>query len=145
LSIIYYVPKLELSLKYLPPVMVEKEESELRKIVREKTKWDDKRNLILGADHILEIKLEKSTTIAYIDTTLDHNDKYEVTLHGGKDERKIVLGPSKKKLVGLARYEQPVDPPVKGVRKVTLKPLSGDYRYSVGHFLVRPKNPKDSP
>jgi hypothetical protein len=145
LSAIYYIPKLELSLKYLPPVVVEKKESELGKIVKEKTKWDDKRNLILGADHILEIKLEKSMTIAHIDTTLDHNDKYEITLHGRKDDRKILLGPSKKKMIGLARYEQPVDPPVNGVRKVTLKPLSGDYRYAIGHFLVRAKTPKDPP
>jgi hypothetical protein len=137
LAIIYYIPKLEISKKYLPPVMVEKKESELKKIIKEKTKWDEKSNTLLGPDYILEITLEKSKIVGYIDTTLDHNDKYEITLHGRKDERKVILGKSKKKLTGLARYKKTVSPPVKGVRKITIKPLTGDYMYSVGHFIVR--------
>jgi len=137
LSIIYYIPKLELSMKYIGPVVIEKNESELDKVIKEKTKWDEKSNTILGPDYILEIKLARSKTVAHIDTTLDHNDQYEITLHGREGDRKIVLGKSKKNLTGLARYEEVVDPPVKGVRKITLKPLSGDYMYSVGHFIVR--------
>jgi hypothetical protein len=72
-----------------------------------------------------------------IDVTLDNNDRYEVKIFGRGGPRTLQLGPSPKGQKGMARYVEALDPPVEKVSMITLRPVSGDRAYSLGHFIVR--------
>ena len=73
-----------------------------------------------------------------IDVSVDNNDRYELTIFGQHETRKIVVGPAAKEgHEGLARYTPELSPPVKRVRAVRLWPLGGDRRYSLGHLIVK--------
>ena len=85
---------------------------------------------------IVELAIPAKPTLSEIDVSLDNNDRYELELVGDTS-RKIVLGPTKKAMVGLARYTERLDPPLAGVGMIRLRPLSGDGAYAMGHLIVR--------
>jgi hypothetical protein len=74
--------------------------------------------------------------VSELDLTLDNNDTYEIFIKGESDTRRLLLGPAKKKS-GLARYIEKVNPPVKDVKNIILRPIAGDHAYSLGHLIVR--------
>lgn len=147
LSAIYWIPKYEYLLRLLPTNYIHRQASEVRKRVKEKTKWDAKGNIKLEGNDVLVVDFDGATTVGWLDLTFDHNDKYQISVIGGDDVRVLELGPykqktkSKKDYSGMARYREPVSPPVEGVERIEIKPLSGDYRYSVGHVIPRARKP----
>ena len=133
-SVAYFWPKYEWAMRVTArtiPVTA----AEMGRFVGEGTPWDRVGNRILDLNHTLEMPLARPQTIGTVDTTLDGNDRYEVRLYGATETRKIFLGPRPSK--GLTRYVEKFEPPVEGVTKVTLRPISGDKAYSVGHLIVR--------
>src|SRR5262249_8555314 len=100
------------------------------------TPWDRDGNLIIEENHILEIGTPKRPTVSEIDVTVDNNDRYEIEVIG-ETRKKIAFGPANNKKTGVARYVHKVDPPIRGVTALRLRPLSGDMAYSLGHLIVR--------
>ena len=117
--------------------MVERDLALYSKPVPEETPWDKETNLLIEENHIVEFSVPSKPTVKEIDTTLDNNDVYEIELIGDGAPRKIRLGPSGKKIKGLARYVQAVDPPVTHVRTIHVRPVSGDMSYALGHLILR--------
>ncbi len=138
LSIVYYLPKYQLVIDYLPRKVLRKKEKTLATVVPARTPWDKRSNIIMAGDEVVEMTLRPSRTIQQIDVTVDHNDQYELTFFGQKETRKIVVGPMLEEgHEGLARYTPKLDPPVERVRAVRLWPMNGDRRYSLGHMIVK--------
>lgn len=137
LSIVHAMPKGELAQQLSPPSFIEKGAFKFRKAVREGTKWNDKGHSILKANDVLRVTgYPENTRVARIDIGVDHNDRYQITIVGASDERTLVLGPSTKKVVGIARYDEIIEPPVENLQWVSVRPLRGDQAYSVAHVLV---------
>jgi len=138
LSIVYYLPKYDLVVNYLPRKVLRKKENALSTVVPARTKWDKRSNIIMAGDELVEMALAPHRTVKTIDLSVDHNDQYELTIFGQQETRKIVVGPFiKEGHEGLARYTQAVEPPVKKVRAIRLWPFGGDRRYSLGHLIVK--------
>ncbi len=135
LSIVFYIPKYQISAKLTARVMSHKI-TEFTRVIAEGTPWDKEGNLIIQENETLDIEVEGRRTASEIDVTLDNNDSYELFIKSDSDTRRLLLGPAKKKS-GLARYTEKVNPPVKEVRKIVLRPVSGDHAYSLGHLIVR--------
>ncbi len=74
--------------------------------------------------------------VSNIDTTLDGNDVYELKIFGKGPPRTIVVRPKKNAKTGVGRYSLQVDPPAEDVTRITVRPVSGDRVYSLGHLLV---------
>jgi hypothetical protein len=135
LSIVFFIPKYALSARLTARVMSHKV-SEFNKLVAEGTAWDKEGNLIIQENETLDIEVEGRRTVSELDLTLDNNDTYEIFIKGESDTRRLLLGPAKKKS-GLARYVEKVNPPVKDVKNIILRPIAGDHAYSLGHLIVR--------
>lgn len=135
LSIVYFLPKRDLSIR-LTTHAVTPELGRYSRPVPEGTPWDKETNLLIEEDEIVELAIPAKPTLSEIDVSLDNNDRYELELVGDTS-RKIVLGPTKKAMVGLARYTERLDPPLAGVGMIRLRPLSGDGAYAMGHLIVR--------
>lgn len=135
LSVIFFIPKYALSARLTARVMSHKA-SEFTKLVAEGTAWDKEGNLIIQENETLDIEVEGRRTVSELDLTLDNNDTYEIFIKGESDTRRLLLGPAKKKS-GLARYIEKVNPPVKEVKNIILRPIAGDHAYSLGHLIVR--------
>ena len=85
----------------------------------------------------MELTVAGAPTVSAIDISLDNNDRYEVTLYGASGTKRLELGPSTTPPIGLARYEPTLEPPLRGVTKITLRALEGDSAYSMGHLVLR--------
>ena len=135
LSIFYYWPKRDIVMHFskrnVPYPL-----SAYSHVVAEGTPWDADSNLLFEENETVEFSLDKPRAVAEVDITLDNNDRYELTLFGDGEPRKLVLGPNNKK-EGLARYVQRVAPQVDNVRKITLRAIAGDQAYSMGHLVLR--------
>jgi hypothetical protein len=135
LSIFYYWPKREIVMRFSKK-SVPYQLSAYSHVVAEGTPWDADSNLLFEENETVEFALDKPRAVTEVDITLDNNDRYELTLFGDGEPRKVELGPSNKK-EGLARYVQRVTPQVENVHKITLRAVSGDQAYSMGHLILR--------
>jgi len=137
LSVVYFLPKYDLVVRYMPRKVFHKTEQQLARIVPEKTPWDRPGNLILAGDELVEMSLSPARMVRQIDISADNNDVYRITLFGQHETREVTVGPlGRKGHKGLARYRKTLDPPVEAVRAVRVWPTKGDHRYSLGHLIV---------
>jgi hypothetical protein len=138
LSILYFLPKRELIMRLTPRTLPVALASRAR-FMAEGTPWDADTNLIFEENETLEFALPEAKKVSEIDVSLDNNDRYEILLLGDAQPRSVVLGPAvrTKRVDGLARYVERLDPPTAGVRTIRVRALSGDAAYSLGHFLLR--------
>jgi hypothetical protein len=136
LSIVYFLPKHDLAIRWTTRV-VQRDLSAYSKPVAEGTPWDKETNLLIEENHIVEFPVPSRPTVKEIEVTLDNNDVYEIELVGDGPPRKILLGPAGRKMQGLARYVQAVDPPVARVTTVHVRPVRGDMSYALGHLILR--------
>ncbi len=134
LSIFYFVPKQDWMIRVTRHV-VARDLSRYGVPVAAGTPWDVPKNLIIEPNEIVDFGVEGQPTATLLDMTLDGNDIYEVQIIGD-DTRTVRLGPTTGK-IGVARYEQALDPPVTHVRTIRVRPVSGDYAYSLGHLIIR--------
>ena len=67
------------------------------KFVAEGTPWDADSNLLFEENETVEFTVDQPRAVAEIDVTLDNNDRYEITLIGTGEPRKIYVGPAGKK------------------------------------------------
>jgi 4-amino-4-deoxy-L-arabinose transferase-like glycosyltransferase len=134
LSIFYFLPKYNLAMRLWTRI-VPGSLAAWGRVAREGKVWDEAPNLRFEGNHIMAFEVPDERTVSQIDVSLDNNDRYKIELVGASETRALLFGP--KSGNGLARYQQRVDPPVKGVRQVTLRAVSGDCAYSMGHLVVR--------
>ncbi|MFT3766655.1 MAG: glycosyltransferase family 39 protein [Minicystis sp.] len=135
LSIFYFTPKHDLAVR-LTRRVVRYNLAAFARVVPENTPWDKQGNLIIETNHILEFTAASPKDASELDVTFDGNDRYEIEIEG-ETTKKLVVGPAKKKVTGLARYVEKLDPPVRAVRRVRVRPRSGDLAYSMGHLILR--------
>jgi hypothetical protein len=135
LSLVFFIPKHQLSIRLTHRVMSH-QLSEFSKMVGEGTGWDREGNLIIQENETIDIAVPDGRTASEVDVTFDNNDTYELVIKGASDTRRLLIGPSKKK-AGMIRYVEKVNPPVKAVRSIVLRPIGGDRAYSMGHLIVR--------
>ena len=136
LSVIYFLPKYELVMRYTKST-VEKPLSSVRRIVPEAAPWDKDGNLIIEGNETIVFTTDAPTRVTKIDTSLDGNDTYELKLFGDGPPRVLIVRPKKNFKIGLGRYDLTVDPPMENVTRVSVRPLGGDRTYSLGHLLLR--------
>lgn len=134
LSILYFLPKYDLVMKYTHST-TELPLSAVQKVVTEGAPWDRDGNLLIEGNETIVLDVPK-TTVRSIDISVDGNDTYELRLLGKNPARVILVRPRKVVKVGLARHNLPVDPPVEDVTRITVRPLSGDRTYAMGHLLL---------
>ena len=135
LSIFYFVPKNDLVLR-LTKRTVKLDLEAIPQTAPEGLPWDREGNIIIEPNHTLEIDVMGLPTASELEVTFDGNDRYEIEIVGDVT-RRLLVGPSKKKTGGLARYVEAIDPPVPSVRLVRVRPLAGDFAYSMGHLVLR--------
>lgn len=135
LSVFYFLPKYNLALR-LTRRVVHHDLQEVSRFVPEGTPWDKATNFFIEPNHILEFAVAGAPTARVVDVTFDNNDRYQIEIEGDT-RRTLVIGPARRKVTGLARYQEKVDPPVAHVRLVRLRVLSGDMAYSMGHLILR--------
>jgi 4-amino-4-deoxy-L-arabinose transferase-like glycosyltransferase len=135
LSIVYFLPKYDLLLRYTTRIVTERLPARAR-VVPEGTPWDSPGNLRFEATDIIEIPFTERT-VSEIEVSLDSNDRYEIQLVGVGAPRAIVVGPGVGKGPGLARYVERLEPPAEGVQVLRLRAVEGDRAYSLGHLLIR--------
>lgn len=141
ISALYFVPKAEWSARFFSAKgTVEKKLSELATVVPEKTTWNKKGNTIIPDQFQLVITVDPPVDkIGGIELTVDNNDKYQITVDSASGLRHLVVGPHPDpKFAGVALYKPVFDKPISGVKKITIRPISGDASYSVGHLLLTP-------
>jgi hypothetical protein len=135
LTVFYFLPKYDWAMRITArtvPVQL----SAYSTAVPEGSAWDRKGNLLFEGNETIEFKLDHRQTVSQIEVTLDNNDRYELKLHAPTETRSIAVGPTEGKK-GLVRYVEQVDPPVDNVGKISLRAVSGDKAYSMGHLIVR--------
>ena len=155
LSALYFFPKFDFVQHVLPPKVVLLEEWEINERRAEGTHWENELNLIIRMDEIVELKLRPDRDVGSLEITLDHNDTYTIELIAAHETRTVIVGPRppddpppKDPFVGLALYDVTIDPPVKLVDRVRIKPHDGDWAYAMGHVIVDrqpPPPPLDTP
>jgi hypothetical protein len=133
LSVIYFLPKQSWAIG-IARHDVARDLSRHGAVVPEGTDWDAEGNLVILPEETVDFAVPGEPTASAIDVSLDGNDRYEISIVGD-ETRTFVLGPTPGK-TGLVRYMQPIDPPVTRVRAVRVRPLSGDYAYSLGHIRL---------
>jgi hypothetical protein len=139
LAIVYYLPKYDLVMRYLPKKVLRIPERDFKTPKAERTDWDKPGNVILSGDEVIEIELAPARQVTSVEVSCDHNDRYVIELFGQKELRRLVVGPKLDEgFKGLARYRPTVDPPVDQVRAVRVMGVQGDKCYSVGHLVVNP-------
>ena len=102
----------------------------------EGTPWDKESNLLIEEGHTVEMDVPNQPTARSVDVTFDNNDRYQIEIIGDTTTR-IIIGPAKKKVTGLARYQEKLERPVANVQKVRVRALSGDMAYTMGHLVLR--------
>lgn len=102
---------------------------------REGILWNAPGNLVIDPTETVELRLRVPTTVASVDLSLDHNDRYAIEVMGD-EPRRVEVGP-RPEVGGLARYVLEFEEPVANVRAIRVTPLEGDYAYSLGHLIVR--------
>jgi 4-amino-4-deoxy-L-arabinose transferase-like glycosyltransferase len=135
LSIVYFLPKYELVMAYTKET-IEMPLASLQKIVPEWSAWDRDGNTLLEGNQTLSLAVGAKVTVSKIDATLDGNDVYEIRLFSKGKPRVIVVRPKKNLKPGLARHSIEVKPPAENVDRLTIRPLSGDRTYSIGHLIL---------
>ena len=135
LTIFYFFPKHDLAIK-LTRRTVFRELAAWSKPVPEGTPWDKESNLVIEENHTVEFSVAGRPTANELDITVDNNDRYEIEIEGDS-RRVVVVGPANRKVTGLIRYTERIDPPVRAVRVVRLRALSGDMAYTMGHLILR--------
>lgn len=135
LSIVYFLPKYELVMAYTRET-VEMPIAKVKKPVPEWSPWDRDGNTLIEGNQTIALIVDPPVKVSKIDTTVDGNDVYEIRLIGKGSPRVITLRPKKNLKAGVARHEIEVKPPVEEVRRITVRPLSGDRTYALGHFLI---------
>lgn len=135
LSIFYFFPKYDWAMRVTRRV-IHHDYVAWSRGVPEGTPWDKASNLFMDGNHVIELAVPDRPTASSVEVTFDNNDRYEIEIQGDT-RRKLVVGPAKRKVSGLARYTERVDPPVPGVRVIRVRPLSGDLAYSMGHLTIR--------
>lgn len=136
LSIVYFLPKYDLVMAYTRET-IERPLARVQRIVPEWAPWDRDGNTLIEGNQTLALIPDAPVKVSKIDTTLDGNDVYEIRLFGKGSPRVIVVRPKKNIKPGLGRYTLDVTPPVEDVRRITVRPLSGDRTYSLGHLVVQ--------
>lgn len=136
LSVFYFLPKQDWAARVTARV-VPATLADHGAIVSAGSAWDKPGNLLFEANHTVELTVAGAPTVSAIDISLDNNDRYEVTLYGASGTKRLELGPSTTPPIGLARYEPTLEPPLRGVTKITLRALEGDSAYSMGHLVLR--------
>lgn len=144
LSVFYFWPKYDWATR-VSARTVRVELSDYAKPVREGAPWDRRENLILEGNHTIEALVSPARTVSTVDLSLDHDDVYELGLHGESGDRVLRLGPKRRPRGGLSRYRETLDPPVSGVSRVTLRAIRGDRSYALGHLLLGPDQPRNEP
>lgn len=143
ISAIYFIPKAEWSARFFAAKgSVDKKLADLATIVPEKTAWNKKGNTIIPDQYQLVVTVDPpADKIGGIELTVDNNDKYQITVESGSGLRHLVVGPhTDSKFSGVALYKPAFDKPVSGVKKITVRPISGDASYSVGHLILTPSD-----
>jgi hypothetical protein len=136
LSIVYFLPKYDLVMAYTRET-VEVPLAQVKKIVPEWSPWDrDGNTLIEGNQTLALVVSPPAPKVSKIDTTLDGNDIYEIKLFGKGPPRTITVRPKKNLKPGVARHSIEVNPPVEDVRRITVRPITGDRTYALGHLVV---------
>jgi len=135
LSIFYFLPKHDLAIR-LTRRVVHQQLADWSHAVPEGTAWDKESNLFIEENHTVELAVTGRPTVAQVDVTFDNNDRYEIEIEGS-GSRKFVVGPAKKKIKGLARYVERIEPPVRSVRVIRVRPVGGDMAYSMGHLIIK--------
>lgn len=135
LTIFYFLPKHDVSVR-LTTHTVQRSLAPYSKVVPEGTPWDKESNLLIEEDEIIEFDVSGEPTAREVDATFDNNDRYLLEIIGDTT-KKVVIGPAKKKVTGLCRYQEKLDAPVAHVRKLRLRALSGDMAYTMGHLILR--------
>jgi hypothetical protein len=139
ISALYFIPKAEWSARFFAAKgSVDKKLSDLATIVPEKTTWNKKGNTIIPDQFQLVVTVDPPVDkVGGIELTVDNNDKYQITVESGSGLRHLVVGPhSDSKFSGVALYKPVFDKPISGVKKITVRPISGDASYSVGHLVL---------
>jgi hypothetical protein len=134
LSIVYYLPKHDWVMRVTRHV-VTVDPAPYGKLVAEGTPWDKAGNLIIEPNEIVDFPIKGQPLVREIDLSFDNNDRYEIQIRGD-ETRTIVVGPKATKKGGLVRYTERIDPPVANVVAVRVRPVSGDYAYSLGHLIL---------
>jgi hypothetical protein len=91
LTILYYVPKHDFVLRYLPLHVVRRSEAAVKTARPERTPFDDAKLTRILSDEVLEIEIGKKK-IRHLEVSLDFNDRYSIELVGRTETREIVVG-----------------------------------------------------
>ena len=134
LSIVYFLPKQDWVFRVTRRV-VERDIAKYARVIPEGTPWDAPSNLLIAPNHVVAFAIKDHPTVRQLDVSFDNNDRYMIEIVG-EQTRVLTVGPKFPKQ-GLARYVERVEPPVADVRTVRVRPLSGDYAYSMGHLILR--------
>lgn len=137
-SVIYFIPKQPLATRVFGPHTLHVPHTTLAKKVQAGAKWDDDRHVTLERGDRLQVTIPKQQ-VDRLEVAVDHNDRYRVTLHGTSGAQTFVIHPTPKR--GMALHTRTFDPPVEGVERIVIEPLSGDWMYSVGHVIPRARKP----
>lgn len=135
LSALYFLPKREWLVHHTTVRRVVAL-SDYAEVARPGAPWSRRENLQLEPNSEVRLLVRAGSTASRLDASFDNNDRYEVTLVGGHERRRLVLGPSPNVRRGLARYREVVAPPVEDVREVIVRPLTGDLSLAMGHLVL---------
>ncbi len=135
LSIVYFLPKYELVMAYTRET-IEVPIAAVKKKVPEWSPWDRDGNTLIEGNQTLALTVSPPTKVSKIDLTVDGNDVYEIRVFGKGSPRVLVVRPKKNLKQGVAQHTLEVSPPMEDVRRVSVRPLSGDRTYALGHLLL---------
>lgn len=140
LSLVYYIP----FSRYIPilnPRKIQVEMGDLQTPRKEKTPWNKPGNVVLHPHEYAEVHMDAPMDVAGFDISFDNNDEYLIRLQSA-DETTLLekrVGPEKKIKKGLAVQRVRLDKTIKDVHKIIIRPVSGDNKYSIGHFILLKK------
>lgn len=132
LSVLYFIPKYDVVARVMGPHTVHVPHTALAKKIKSGAKWDEERHIKLERGDRLQVSVPKQR-VDRLEIAVDHNDRYRVTLHGTDGAQSFVVQPTS--VTGMALHTRAFDPPIAGVDRIVVEPLSGDWMYSVGHLI----------
>lgn len=135
LSVIYFLPKYELVMKYTRSTL-ELPIASLKRIVAEGAAWDREGNLLIEGNQTISVNVSPKVTVRGVDVSVDGNDTYELKLFGKGTPRLFTIKPRKVVKVGLARHSLKVEPAMEDVTRVSVRPVTGDRTYALGHLIL---------
>ncbi len=110
----------------------------LRKVKQDGIGWDAPGNMVISATSELQVDFDPPATGNILEISADNNDKYEVHLYSPQNELGRLTVPVAAARGLQRRYlllPESVDDQT-GLSKLTIKPVQGDGRYSIGHVLI---------